>query len=385
MQRFTDNGSHLSQPFVHLHVHSEYSLLDGLSRISDLVQQASDLGMPAIALTDHGVLFGAVEFYQKAHDAGIKPILGIETYVAARSMAHRDSRLDRDSYHLLLLAENNAGYQNLLRIASASQLDGFYYVPRIDHELIADHAEGLITTTGCLSGEVSRALSHGEERAVELLDFYYEVFGRDNYFFELQHHPGVPELEGLNRQLLDLADRYKARFVATNDVHYVRSEDAHLQDILLCIQTNSLLNDPNRMRMPDQTFYLRSGREMRELFGHIPDAIENTLRIAERCNVKLDFDTYHLPKYVVPEGRTAESYLRHLCEEGLRIRYGRRSAEPSVRERLDHELSVIHRMGFDDYFLIVWDLVQRTWLCGRVYRCLLSGDQHARHRSGFSG
>lgn len=342
--------------FVHLHVHSEYSLLDGLSRIPDLVRTAHELGMPAVALTDHGTLFGAVEFYRAAKAVGIKPIIGMEAYLAPRGMRDRDSELDKNAFHLLLLAENDVGYRNLLQIATAAQLEGFYYKPRIDKEFLAAHSEGLICTTGCLSGEVPRALLEGnEEKARRLLDWYFEVFGPDRFFFELQHHQ-IPELPRVNKALVDLAPRYQARFVATNDVHYVRPEDADLQDILLCIQTGSVRNDPDRMRMTDESYYLRPPQEMLELFGEVPGALENTLWIAERCQVDLEFKGYRLPDFPVPEGYTAQSYLRALCEEGLRKRYGPRADDPEIRQRLDYELDVIHQMGFDTYFLIVWDL-----------------------------
>jgi DNA polymerase III subunit alpha len=342
--------------FVHLHVHSEYSLLDGLSRLSDLVARTQELGMPAVALTDHGVLFGAIEFYRTAKQQGIKPIIGLETYLSARTMQDRDSKLDSRSFHQLLLAENQTGYKNLLKIASASQLEGFYYKPRIDRQFLADHSEGLIATTGCLSGIVPRALQAGqEERALSDLDWYYEVFGPDRFFFELQDHK-VPELPALNRKLIELAKRYNGNIIAANDVHYIRKEDAELQDILLCIQTGSVLSDPKRMRMTDDSYYLRSPQEMQARFGHIPGAIENTVAIAERCEVDLDFHGYQLPQFEVPEGYDTHSYLRELCVKGLKSRYGVRVADPEVSQRLEYELGVIHQMGFDAYFLIVWDL-----------------------------
>jgi DNA polymerase-3 subunit alpha len=342
--------------FVHLHVHSEYSLLDGLSKVDKLVERAKSFDMPALALTDHGAMFGSIAFYRAAKQAGIKPIIGMESYMAARSMTDRDPQYDSRSFHLLLLAENDTGYQNLLKIASASQLEGFYYRPRVDHDFLSAHSEGLISTTGCLSGEVPRALQAGQDKkAVELLDWYYEVFGPERFFFELQHHD-IPELDDINKKLIGLAKRYDGRFVATNDVHYVDPGDAELQDILLCIQTGSLQSDPDRMKMTDSSYYMRSPEEMQQLFGHIPGALENTLWIAERCDVDLEFKGYHLPEFEVPEGYSPETYLRMLCEEGLRERYGRYTDDVVVRERLDYELKIIHEMGFDTYFLIVWDL-----------------------------
>ena len=342
--------------FVHLHVHSEYSLLDGLSKVDKLVQRAKSLDMPALALTDHGVMFGTIAFYEAAKKAEIKPIIGVETYMAARGMHDRDPQQDQRSFHLLLLAENDIGYRNLLNIASASQLEGFYYRPRIDHDFLAANSEGLICTTGCLSGEVPRALLAGRnDYARELLDWYMSVFGPDRFFFELQHHE-IPELPEINRKLIELGKRYNGQFVATNDVHYVDREDAELQDILLCIQTGSLYSDPDRMRMTDPSYYLRSAQEMQKLFGEVDGAISNTLVIAERCNVDLDFKGYHLPEFEVPVGSTPESYLRDLCVAGLQKRYGSHADDPIVSDRLNYELRIIHEMGFDAYFLIVWDL-----------------------------
>jgi DNA polymerase-3 subunit alpha len=342
--------------FVHLHVHSEYSLLDGLSKVDKLVEQAKAMDMPALALTDHGAMFGVIDFFRAARNAEIKPIIGMEGYLAARGMQDRDAALDSRSFHLLLLAENETGYRNLLDIASASQLEGFYYRPRIDHDFLAGHSEGLICTTGCLSGEVPRALQNGrDDHATRLLDWYMEVFGRDRFFFELQDHD-IPELPEINRKLIDLGNRYNARFIATNDVHYVQPQDAELQDILLCIQTGSLYSDPDRMRMTDPSYYLRSPQEMQELFGHVPGALENTLWIAERCELDLEFQGYRLPPFDVPEGYSSQSYLRQLCEDGLGKRYSSYSNAPEIKERLDYELKIIHEMGFDNYFLIVWDL-----------------------------
>jgi DNA polymerase-3 subunit alpha len=346
--------------FVHLHVHSEYSLLDGLSRIPHLVSRAKELGMPALALTDHGTMFGVVDFYHAAKGAGVKPILGMEAYLAARGMQDRDPQLDGRSFHQLLLAENQTGYRNLLQLASAAQLEGFYYRPRIDHDLLAARSEGLIVSTGCMSGEIPRALADGRiEHAQRLVDWYLEVFGPERFFFELQSH-NVSELAAVNRGLMDLSKRYPARVIATNDVHYVNPEDAELQDILLCIQTGSLRADPDRMRMTDPSYYLRTPDEMKTLFAEVPEALSNTLLIAERCNVNLDFKGYHLPNFEVPEGHTTDSYLRALCEEGLALRYGDRASRSEIRQRLDYELGVIHTMGFDTYFLIVWDLCRHA-------------------------
>src|SRR3972149_8839378 len=263
--------------FVHLHVHSEYSLLDGLSRIPQLVKRAKELDQPAIALTDHGTRFGAVNFYRAAKRAGLKPLIGMEAYLAPRRMQDKEHQHDQRAFHQLLLAETQTGYRNLLQIATAAQLQGFYYRPRIDREFLAAHSEGLICTTGCLSGEVPRALFQGrEQHARKLLDWYFEVFGRDRFFFELQQH-AVPGLQQVNQQLIDLAPKYQARLIATNDVHYINPEEADLQDVMLCIQTGAVRSDPDRMRMSDASYYLRSPAEMAELFGDVEGALGDTL------------------------------------------------------------------------------------------------------------
>jgi DNA polymerase III subunit alpha len=346
--------------FAHLHVHTEYSLLDGFSNIKKLVKRVKELEMPAIAITDHGTMFGVIDFYKAATAAGIKPIIGVEAYMAARTMQDRDSKLDRTSSHLLLLAENETGYRNLLKISSAAQLDGFYYYPRIDHDFLAAHSEGIICTSGCMSAEIPRALlDDNPEEAVRRMNWYYDVFGPDRFFVELQQH-NIKEITDLNRRLVEMGARYSAKYIATNDVHYIDQDDSRLQDILLAIQTQSRLSEPGRMRMTDNSYYLRTPAEMSQLFAEVPEALSNTLLIAERCNVDLSFKSYHLPDFPVPEGYTAESYLRHLCNEGARKRYGEYATSPQVRERIDYELDVVHEMGFDAYFLIVWDLCRHA-------------------------
>ena len=342
--------------FAHLHVHTEYSLLDGFSNIKKLIKRAKELDMPAVAITDHGTMFGVIDFYKAATSEGIKPIIGVEAYLSARTMQDRDSKLDRTSSHLLLLAENETGYKNLLRISSAAQLDGFYYYPRIDHDFLAAHSEGLICTSGCMSAEIPRSLLDDKpEEAVRRMNWYYDVFGKDNFFIELQQH-NIKEITDLNKKLLEMGMRYSAKYVATNDVHYINQEDSRLQDILLAIQTQTVLTDPDRMRMSDDSYFLRTPQEMTRLFAEVPESLSNTLLIAERCNVDLGFKGYHLPDFPVPEGHTVGSYLRHLCEVGAGKRYGDRAASQQVRERIDYELGVVHKMGFDAYFLIVWDL-----------------------------
>jgi DNA polymerase III subunit alpha len=346
--------------FVHLHVHSVYSLLDGFSKLPKLVTRAAEMGMPAVALTDHGVMFGAVEFYEAAVKAGIKPIIGMEAYVAPRKRTDRDPAYDKSANHLVLLAENMTGYRNLLKLASAAQLEGFYYHPRIDHDLLIEHNEGLIATSACLGGEAPRFLMNGQQdKAIKALEFYFDLFGRERFFLELMRHD-IPELHKVNQALLEIGPRFDAQYVATNDVHYVDPADARLQDILLAIQTASLVTDAKRMRMDGETYYLRSPQEMADLFADVPEAISNTLLIAERCEVDLTPTGYHLPQFDVPDDHNAESYLRNLCEEGLIWRYGDRSGSEEVQQRLKHELSIIHAMGFDDYFLIVWDLCRHA-------------------------
>ena len=257
--------------FAHLHVHTEYSLLDGFSNIKKLVKRVKEMDMPAVAITDHGTMFGVIDFYKAAKEAGVKPIIGLEAYMAARTMHDRDSKLDRSSYHLLLLAENETGYKNLLKIASAAQLDGFYYYPRIDHDFLAAHSEGLICTSGCMSAEIPRALLDDKpEEAVKRMNWYYDVFGPDRFFVELQQH-NIKEITDLNRRLVEMGARHSAKFIATNDVHYINPDDARLQDILLAIQTQSLLSDPERMRMTDDSYYLRTPQEMSLLFAEVPE------------------------------------------------------------------------------------------------------------------
>ena len=343
--------------FAHLHVHSQYSLLDGFSDLKKLVKRAKELGMASIALSDHGNMLGAVDFHDFALEAGVKPIIGIETYVAARRLMDKESAFDKHSFHLLLLAENRTGYLNLNQIASVSQLQGFYYHPRIDHDFLASHSEGIIATSACMGGEIPQALLHGEnDKAESLVQWYRDVFGLDRFFLELQEHEAIPELKPLNKQLIEMARKYNLPLIATNDVHYVNRSDAHLQEVLLAIQTAAKMSDEKRFKQGDDSYYLRSPEEMSALFSEVPEALSNTLLIAERCNVSLKNKAYHLPEFPVPEGFTAETYLRKLCQEGIDRRYGARANDTQVQERVNYELEVIHKMGFDAYFLIVWDL-----------------------------
>ena len=342
--------------FTHLHVHSEFSLLDGLARLGDLCQYAQQAGMTDIALTDHGQMYGMIKFGRAASRAGIKPIYGVEMYQAPRRLDQKDSQYDSKAFHLVLLAKNLTGYQNLLKLDTIANLEGFYYRPRIDKETLARHAEGLICLSACISGEVPSLIANGQlDKARETVGWFKELFGADRYFLELQRHAGVPELEKINPQIVALAKEFGLRCVATNDVHYVRREDASAQELLLAIQTNNTMADANRMRMGGDDYFLMTPEEMARHLPEYPEALENTALVAEQCDVDLSFQGYHLPRFPVPDGHTAESYLRQRCEEGLARRY--RQETPEIRERLEYEMGVIHQMGFDDYFLINADLV----------------------------
>ena len=342
--------------FVHLHVHSSYSILDGLASPSDLVKYSKQLGMNALALTDHGTMFGTLDFFKAAKTEGIKPIIGLETYLAPRTMLDKDVARDKKAYHLLLLAKNMTGYKNLLKIATVSQLEGFYYHPRIDKAYLSEHSEGLIATSACLAGEIPRALVDNDlARAEHSLEWYKDIFGLGNFFLELQDH-NIPELYRANRLMVELAKKTNTPLVATNDVHYARKEDADLQDILLCVQTGKLLSDTNRMRMSDNSYYMRSPEEMHTLFAQVPEAIKNTLLIADQCEVDLTREGYHLPRFDVPEGESPQTYLLNLCQEGLQKNIPNRAESDEIQKRLHYELGVINEMGFAEYFLIVWDL-----------------------------
>jgi DNA polymerase-3 subunit alpha len=345
----------MAPEFVHLHVHSEYSLLDGACRVGELVERAKELGMPAVALTDHGTLGGAVKFYRAAEEAGIKPIIGLELYVATdrRSRAGLKER----NAHLTLLARDETGYKNLVKLSTTAYLEGYYYKPRADWELLGRYHEGLIALTGCMSGKASMLLRDGDdEAALAEVTRLAGLLGPENVYVELQD-AGLPEQRELLPRLARLAEKAGLKTVATNDVHYLRHEDAYAHDALLCLQTQSCLTDEKRMKYGSDEFYLKSAEEMAERFKDYPGATASTVEIAERCNLRLDFGDYKLPTYPVPEGFTEESYLRDLCEQGIVRRYG---GEPGqeVIERLDFELGVIGEMGFDAYFLIVWDYVK---------------------------
>ena len=341
--------------FTHLHLHSEYSLLDGLARIPQLMERAQELGQEAIALTDHGVLYGAVPFYKEAKARGLKPIIGVEAYLAQGSRRSRESK-DRHPYHITLLARDLQGYRNLLALVTKANLEGYYYRPRMDKELLQEHHEGLIAMSACQSGEVPRLLADGRwEEAVGAAQWYREVFGE--FYLELQDH-NIPELSKLNEKLVRLSGEASLPLVATNDVHFVHRQDAPTHDILLCIGTNTSILDERRMRMAGDadSYYLKSEDEMRQLFGDVPEAIENSWRIAEMCDLELEFGQLHLPEADVPEGMSADDYLAQLCHEGLAQRYPNGSEEP--RRRLEYELSVVQQTGFGHYILVVHDFAQ---------------------------
>ena len=343
--------------FVHLHVHTEYSLLDGSNKISEYVARVKELGMDSAAITDHGVMYGVIDFYREAKKAGINPILGCEVYVAPGSRFDREITGGDDRYyHLVLLAENNTGYANLMKIVSKGFVDGYYYKPRVDKELLREYHEGIIALSACLAGEVQRYLVRGlyedaKEKALE----YHDIFGKGNYFLELQDH-GIPEQKLVNQRLLQMSEELGIELAATNDVHYTYAEDEKPHDILLCIQTGKKLADENRMRYEGGQYYVKSQEEMAALFLYARQAVENTQKIADRCHVEIEFGVTKLPKYDVPDGMTSWEYLNKLCYEGLEQRYGEGAQEN--RERLKYELDTIQNMGYVDYFLIVWDFIK---------------------------
>ncbi len=343
-------------PFVHLHLHTEYSLLDGACRISPLMERIRELGQTAVAITDHGAMYGCVDFYKAAKKAGLKPIIGCELYVAPRTRFDKVYELDHEPWHLVLLCKNAQGYQNLIKLCSAGFLEGFYNKPRVDWELLEQHAEGLICLSACLAGEVQNLLMHGSYQAAKETALRYDaLFGRDNYYLELQDH-GIPEQKQINADLLRLHKETGIPLVCTNDAHYLRREDHEMHDVLLCIQTGKTLEDENRLRFSGTEFYVKSGDEMATLFPEVPEALENTVRIAERCQFDFVFGKYHLPSFELPEGETdARPYMEKLCWQGFACRYP--EGPPTYRDRLNYELDMIARMGFVEYFLIVADFV----------------------------
>ena len=340
------------QEFTHLHVHSEYSLLDGAARITDMVKRASSLGMNSLAITDHGVLYGALDFYAEARKNGIKPIIGCEVYVVRDRL---EKTAEKKEYaHLILLAKDYAGYKNLMKLVSIGFVEGFYYKPRIDYDLLRQYADGLVCTSACLAGDVQRCLMQNDYAgAKKITKELHGIFGGD-FYMEIMDH-GIPEQKLVNPQIIKLARELDIPLVATNDAHYTNKEDSLAQDVLMCIQTGTRLTDENKLTFETQEFYLKSQEEMYELFSYVPDALENTQAIADKCNLEIEFGKLYLPKFDPPAGLTDYEYLRQLGEQGLKERYGK--ITPEIQSRFDYELETIRNMGFVNYFLIVWDFV----------------------------
>ena len=340
--------------FSHLHVHTEYSMLDGLSRLEPLVHRARELGMESLAMTDHGGMYGAIDFYRLAKSAGIKPIIGCEMYVAPKSRLERNPN-ERTPYHMTVLAKNWKGYQNLVKLVTASNLEGFYYKPRVDREILERHHEGLIVMSGCPSGELPTLIQQGRmDDAIATASWYREVFG--DYYLEFMRHGDVPELPQINKGLYEIHGELGIPIVATNDSHYIRREDAHLQDVLICIHTNTNVEDSKRLRMEENSYHLATPQEMVELYADMPEAASNTLMVADKCDLDIDFSQLRLPQYQVPEGTTPFEYLSNMCWEGLRRRIPNAGREE--KDRLDYELSVIRETQFDNYFLVAWDIAR---------------------------
>ena len=341
----------MPQKFSHLHVHTEYSLLDGMCRIPQLIARTKELGMDSIAITDHGAMYGVVDFYLAAKEAGVKPIIGCEIYVAQSDCHNRNPKYKRP-YHLTLLAKNKKGYHNLIQLVSNGFLEGFYYKPRVDKELLKLHSDGLIALSGCANGELSRLILEGQiDEADRVASWYKETF--DDYYLEIQRYP-IPELEQISRELISLSRKLNIPPVATGDIHYINQKDALAHELLLCIQTNHSIHDEKRLKMAGDYFYLKSPEEMEQLFSDLPEAIANTQVIADMCQLELDFSRLHLPRVTLPQGRTANEFLAELCWQGLEKHYPNPS--PDVKERLSYELDVIQKTRFADYFLVVWDI-----------------------------
>ncbi|AFA48062.1 DNA polymerase III subunit alpha [Acetobacterium woodii] len=346
----------MEKQFTHLHVHSEYSLLDGFGRINELVKAVAESGMDSIAITDHGVLFGAIDFYKACLKEAIHPVIGCEVYVAPRGLAKKDPVYDKERAHLILLAENNIGYKNLMKIVSKGFIDGFYYKPRVDHDCLRENREGIICLSACIAGEIPQLILKNDiDGAEERCLIYQDIFGKDNFFLEIQDHR-LREEALVNERMMQLSKKLGIPLVATNDVHYVRKEDSENHDILLCIQTAATVQEDKRMRFPNNEFYLKNCEEMSKLFADVPEAIENSNRIAERCQVTFDLEKTHLPQFELPPNENAKEYLKTLCRQGMAAKYQNLSKD--LDERLEYELETIHNMGFDDYFLIVWDFIK---------------------------
>ncbi len=353
-----DGATTAAPGFVHLHVHTEYSLLDGANRIPDLIERTAQLGMNSIAITDHGVMYGVIDFYKTAKKNGIKPILGCEVYTAKRSRLDKQPGVDADQGHLLLLARDNEGWKNLMKIVSAGFTEGFYYKPRIDIEVLRRFSGGITALSACLSGDIPAAILEGDYRKAKKLALdFNEIFGQGNFYLELQSN-GIEEQNLVNQSLIKLSRETGIPLVATNDAHYLRREDAKAHEVLLCIQTGKKITDEERMKFSSDDFYIKTPEEMEAAFKNIPEALENTVKIAESCNVELEFGKLHLPQFEVPEGREPFEYLTGLCYEGLKRVYGEDATNPEYTQRLEYELRVIRQMGYVDYFLIVWDFIK---------------------------
>jgi len=348
----------MASKFVHLHTHSHYSLLDGLAKIDDLIEQALKNKMTALALTDHGNMYGAIEFYKKCKKAGIKSIIGVEAYVALDSMSDKRPGIDNKRYHLVLLAKNEIGYKNLIALVSASNLDGYYYKPRIDKEILRKHSEGLIGLSACLAGEIARKVSNNDfEAAGKAAKEYEEIFGKGNFFIEIMHHPNIENFQKIQDGLASLAKKIDIPIIATQDVHYAKPEDSKAQDVLVAIQRNQSLADTNRSAYINEDFSFRSEKEMKELFKDHPEAIENTAKIAEMCNVELELGNWVFPKLEIPDGKTAEEQLRENAQKGLEEKFGSAENKKIIQERLDYELNIINQKGYAPYFLVVADII----------------------------
>lgn len=342
--------------FTHLHVHTHYSLLDGLPKIDELLDYTKELGMDSVAITDHGTMYGVIEFYQKAKEAGIKPIIGQEFYFAREKMTQRRPNIDDTRYHLILLAKNFKGYQNLVELTSKAWLDGFYYKPRIDEELLEKYADNLICMTACIQGKIPRLILAGKiDEAEKLAKKYKEMFGKDSFYLEIQNHPSIPEQEKANKAMIDISKKINIPLVATNDVHYLKKEDAEAQDILMLINTNAKPDDPERLTMKNENLSFKTEEEFKKAFKNIPDAIKNTQKIKEMCNVDIKLNETKLPRFKVPNGKEPNKYLEELCHKGIKEHFKKET--PEIKERLEYELSVIEKMNFSSYFLIVWDFV----------------------------
>ena len=359
-----------SNKFVHLHVHTEYSLLDGANRIKELPKKVKELGMDAVAITDHGVMYGAVEFYKECKKQGVKPIIGCEVYVAPRSRKQKEPNIDDKYGHLILLCKDNIGYKNLIKIVSDSFTEGYYYKPRTDIEMLRLHHEGLICTSACMAGFISRAILEDDfEKAKSIALQYIDIFGKDNFYIELQHNR-IDEQVIANRGLIKLARELDVPMIATNDAHYLNREDSYSHEVLLCVQTGKKMTEPDRFRFGSDEFYIKSPEEMYDNFKNIPEVCENTVKLAERCNVEFEFGHTILPNFDTPNNKDHFEFLKDMCFDGLVRKYkiekdNNKSSEslvktyrPDLYERLEYELNVVNKMGYTDYYLIVWDFIK---------------------------